>query len=106
MLFFWAGITGLISHLISLVFIVMAIEAEEFPIAAVRRIVVVIVVLMMDRELVQFLAVKFSAAVGADPGKEFKGLLAKCVFHVRRVTSCYMSFGADREWIGLILPQV
>jgi hypothetical protein len=38
------------------VFIVMAINAEQFPIAAIRRIIVVIVVSMMDRKLAEILA--------------------------------------------------
>jgi TRAP-type uncharacterized transport system fused permease subunit len=58
-----------VCNLISLVLIIVTIEAEQFPVAAVGRIVVVVVVLMMDRELVQLPAVKFASAVRTDPWK-------------------------------------
>ena len=35
---------------------VVAVQAQEFPVAAVWRIVVVVAVLVMDRQLVQVLA--------------------------------------------------
>jgi hypothetical protein len=41
------------SHL--LVLVVMAVDAEKFPVAAVRRVVVVIVVLVVDRKLLEVL---------------------------------------------------
>lgn len=49
--------------------IVVAIEAEQLPVTAVRRIVMMVVVLVMDRKLAQFSAAKFASAVGTDPGK-------------------------------------
>jgi TRAP-type uncharacterized transport system fused permease subunit len=58
-----------VCNLIPLVLIIVTIEAEQFPVAAVGRIVVVVVVLMMDRELVQLPAVKFASAVRTDPWK-------------------------------------
>jgi hypothetical protein len=53
----------------------MAVETQQFPVAAVRRIVVMVVVLVVDRQFPQALAFKFTAAVAADPGKQFKGFL-------------------------------
>lgn len=53
--------------------VVVAVETEQFPVAAIERIVIMVVVLMMDRELIQFLAVKLASAVRADPWKEFEG---------------------------------
>jgi len=38
------------------VFILVTVNAQQFPVAAVGRIVIVIVVFVMDRELFQFLA--------------------------------------------------
>ena len=58
-----------ISCLIPLVLIVVAVETEQLPVAPVRWIIVVVVVLVMDGELVQLLAVKFTPAVRADPRK-------------------------------------
>jgi len=49
--------------------IVVTVEAEQLPVAAVRGIVVMVVVLMMDRQLTQLLAVKFPATMGTDPGE-------------------------------------
>lgn len=49
--------------------IVVAVEAEQLPVAAVWGIVVMVVVLVMNREVTQFFAVKFSSAVGTNPGK-------------------------------------
>ena len=51
---------------ILLVFIVVAVETEKLPVAPVRWIVIVIVVLVMDREFAKFLADEFPAAPRAD----------------------------------------
>jgi hypothetical protein len=75
----------------SLVLIVVAVETEQFPIATVRRIMVMVVVLVMDRELTQLLTVKLTPAMSANPGKHFErsfpvGLLQLCLgvpCHVR-----------------------
>lgn len=56
-------------YLIALMLIVMAVKAEQLPVAAVRGIVIMIVILVMDRELAQLFTVKFTPAVGADPGE-------------------------------------
>ena len=60
-----------IGYQIPLVFIVMAVETQQFPVAPVRGIVVMIVVLVMDRELAQFFAIKVASAVRTDPGEYF-----------------------------------
>jgi hypothetical protein len=57
-----------ISHLLPRVLVVVAVEAEQLPIAAIGGIIVVVVVLVMDRDLAQLLAAKFTAAPGTDPG--------------------------------------
>ena len=57
------------TDLIALMLIVVTVEAEQLPVAAVRGIVVMVVVLMMDCELTQLLAVKFPATMGTDPGE-------------------------------------
>lgn len=75
----WGSLGGRVRRLVSLMLIVMAVEAEEFPVTAVRRIVVVVVVFVMDRELAQFLSVEFATAAGADPGKELERLIAEGV---------------------------
>ena len=58
-----------VTDLIALMLIVVTVEAEQLPVAAVRGIVVMVVVLMMDRELVQLLSIKLSSTMGTDPGE-------------------------------------
>ena len=59
---------------IFLVLPVMAIQAKVLPVAAVCRIVVMIVVLVMHSELVQVLAGKLPPTARANPGVDSKGL--------------------------------
>lgn len=49
--------------------VVMAVETEQLPVAAVGGIIVMVVVFVMDGELTQFLAVKLAPAVGTNPGE-------------------------------------
>jgi hypothetical protein len=58
-----------------------------------------VVVLMMDGELAQLLAVKLSAAVGADPGKEFECLLARGLFPLRPVVRYHARLEVNRDVI-------
>ena len=51
--------------------IVMAVETEQFPIAAVIRIICVVMVLVVDRQLLKLFTRKFPAAFCADPWKDF-----------------------------------
>src|SRR5512146_246598 len=62
-------LTRCVSHLIPLVLIVVTVETQQLPVAAVEGIVVMIMVLVMDRELIQLLAVKVASAVRTDPRK-------------------------------------
>ena len=55
------------SDLIALMLIVVTVETEQLPVAAVRRIVVMVMVLVMDCELVQLLPVELAPTVGTDP---------------------------------------
>ena len=63
-------------HLVPLVLIVVTVETEQFPVASVRRIIIVVVVFVMNRELAQLFAIKFSSAMRTDPGKHFERLLS------------------------------
>ena len=60
---------------IFLMFVVMTVKAKELPVAPVRRIVVVVMVLVMDREFAQFFAGKFPSATRADMGVHTERLL-------------------------------
>ena len=91
------GLTRRVSHLISLVLIVVAVETQQLPVAPVGRIVVVVVVLVMDRELAQFLAVKFSSAVRTDPRKHFERLLSIGLLQLSFGAMCHASPGEDDD---------
>ena len=54
------------------VLLVMALETQQFPIAAVRWIVVVVVILMMDCKLAQSFACEFTAAPSTDVGENLQ----------------------------------
>ncbi len=58
-----------------LMFPVMAIQAKILPVAAVGRIVVVVVIFMMHGQLMQVFSGEFPAAASTDPGKEAQSLL-------------------------------
>ena len=53
---------------VSRVLIVVAIKAQQFPVAAVGGIVLMVVVFVMDRELAKLLALEFTTAPRTDPG--------------------------------------
>ena len=50
-----------------LVLVVVAIHAQQFPVAAIRRVVVVIVIAVMDRQLAQIGPREFAGTATADP---------------------------------------
>ena len=60
---------------ISRVLIVVAVETQQFPVAPVGRIVIVVVIFVMDRELAKFLALEFAPTARADPGVNLERLL-------------------------------
>jgi len=61
---------------LALVLVVVAVQAEQFPVAAVRRIVVVIVVPVVDGELVDVGVIELARAAAADPREHLQGLAA------------------------------
>jgi hypothetical protein len=56
--------------------VIVAIQAEQFPVAAIGRVVVMIVVLVMDRQLAQARTGKLAATSPTNPWEQFKCLLA------------------------------
>jgi hypothetical protein len=58
----------------------VAVDAQQFPVAAVGRIVHVIMVFVMDRQLAQFFAGKITAAFCADPREELQGTFSVLYF--------------------------
>ena len=59
---------------VALVLVVVAVETEQFPVAAVGRVVIVVVVLVMDRELVQVGLRELPGTAPADPREQLQGL--------------------------------
>ena len=56
--------------------VIMAVDTQVFPVAAVLGVVVVVAVLVVDGQEVQVFTLKFTAALGADPAVDLEGLLA------------------------------
>ena len=57
-----------VSNLVPCVLIVVTVETQQLPVAPIGGIVVMVVVLVMDRELTQFFATEFASAPRTDPG--------------------------------------
>ena len=65
--------TGLL-HIAGML-MVMAVDAEQFPVAAIRRIVFVVVVFVVHRELSKLFALKFTGAAATHRREKFQRLL-------------------------------
>jgi hypothetical protein len=52
--------------------IVVTVDTQQLPVAAVRRVVVVVVIFVMNRELSNSLARKFAPAPSTDPRKHLE----------------------------------
>lgn len=57
-------------------FVFMAMDAEIFPVGAVRRIVPVVAIFMMDCEKMLVFEIEFSPAFGAYQSVDFQRLLS------------------------------
>jgi hypothetical protein len=61
-----------IGDCVTLMLVIVAVHTKKLPIAAVRRIVVVVVILVMDRKLPRPLALELASAPAANPRKQFE----------------------------------
>src|SRR5450755_1233812 len=94
------------------VFIFVTVDAQQFPVAAVGRIVVMIVVLVVHRELLHIRAGEFARAASADPGIDLERLLAIILFAALAIAPGFgnnlVHFASARlrlaRWHVLILP--
>ena len=57
-------------------FVIVTVQTEQFPVAAIRRVVVVIMVFVMYRQFAQAHSGKLAAAPRTYPWKQFKRPLA------------------------------
>ena len=64
----------------SAMFVIMTINTEVFPVASVRRIVLVIVIFMVNRQFMHIPICELSAATGAHPGVNLERLFAVSCF--------------------------
>ena len=55
--------------------VIVAVEAEKFPVAAVGRVVVVVVVFMMHRQFPEFFTFELPGTATADVREEFQCFL-------------------------------
>jgi hypothetical protein len=57
-------------------FVIMAVDAEVFPVRTVRRIVHRVPIFVMNGQEMSIFVIKFSSASGADEAMDLKGPLA------------------------------
>ena len=62
-------------------FVVVTVDAQQLPVAAVGGIVPVIMVFVVDSQLVQFFAGKLPAAFCANPREDLQRLISVLFFH-------------------------
>ena len=72
-------------HAVFFVLVVVAIDAEQFPVAAVGRIVVVVVVLVVDRQFLQPGPLEFPPAARAHVRKQLQRPFAVALRPLRRL---------------------
>ena len=53
-------------------FVVVAINAKVLPVAAIRRVVVMIMILVMHRKFMEILCTELAAAASTNPGVNLK----------------------------------
>ena len=70
-----------------LVFVVMAVQAQQLPVAAVGRVVVVIMVPVMNSQLTKVGVCEFAATSTADPRIDLERLLSITLFALCRSTA-------------------
>ena len=79
--------------------VVVTIKAQEFPVATVGGIIVVVVILVMNGKFAQFFAAQFAGTTAADMGEKLQGLFAvSCLAQPMIITHGFQSlfkfFGA------------
>ena len=83
-----------------LVLVIVTVNAKHFPIAAIRRIVVVIVILVMDGKFFQVFPRELPGAGTADMGEQAKGS-----FPVPCIPLCHITAQFRQHACPLLLRQ-
>jgi hypothetical protein len=78
---------------------IVAVEAQQFPVAAIRRVVVMIVIPVVHGQFTQFFAFEFAGTTAADVWQEFQ-----CLFPVPGLSPLFFSAhpGDDAVTAGVV----
>jgi len=82
-----------------LVLVVMAVQAQQFPVAPIGRIVVVVMIPVMDRQLAQVGPCEFAAAATADPRIDLERLLPVSLFALCGGTARFGHHAVQLAWV-------
>jgi hypothetical protein len=82
------------------VFVFMAIDTEQLPVAAIERIVVVIVVLVMHGQLAQTDTGEFTSAPAANPRKQFERPITIRCLSLTAVPTCVGNHAIEACLVG------
>ena len=88
----WARGISRLGVLIARVLVLVAVNTEQLPVAAVGRVVVVVAVLVVNRELTQALGAELTRAAPADPRQDLERLLA---VGARALGLCFLLLGDE-----------
>lgn len=80
-------------------FVIMAVDTQIFPIAAVLGVVAMVAVLVVDGQQLQVFPLKLASALGANPAVNLEGLFAViCVVRaVARLETIYQTVNLFRR---------
>ena len=81
--------------------VLVAVDTEQFPVTAIQRIVVVVVVLVVHRQFAQAQARKLASASPADPGKQFERALAVSRLALVAVPARFGDHAVEPRLIGI-----
>ena len=81
--------------------VLVAVDAEQFPVAAIQRIVVVVVVFVVHGQLAQAHTRKLACASPADPGKQFERALAVSRLALVAVPARFGDHAVEPRLIGI-----
>ena len=79
---------GSLTLILALMLVVVAIDAEQLPVAAVRGVVVVVVIAMVDGQFLQVFACEFARATPANPWVHFQGARTIALFALIALGVC------------------
>lgn len=79
---------------LALVLVIVAVDAQQFPIASIRRVIAVVVITVMDGKLVHRRAVELTSAPPTNPRVNFE-----CAFPVAVITTLRRASRVEHEAI-------